>query len=127
MDPVVHFEMPAEDRKRMAEFYKKTFGWEIQMFGPEMGNYVMAMTAKSDKKGPIEPGSINGGFFEKTPDSPMKHPSVVVQVTDIQASMQKVKDGGGTVLGEPMKIPGVGLYVVFVDTEGNKASMMQPE
>jgi predicted enzyme related to lactoylglutathione lyase len=27
MNPVVHFEMPANDRKRMADFYTKVFGW----------------------------------------------------------------------------------------------------
>jgi predicted enzyme related to lactoylglutathione lyase len=34
MSPVVHFEMPAEDRRRMASFYEKTFGWKTQMLGP---------------------------------------------------------------------------------------------
>ncbi|TMH31553.1 MAG: VOC family protein, partial [Betaproteobacteria bacterium] len=33
---------------------------------------------------------------------------------------------GGTVLGEPMNIPGVGAYVSFTDTEGNRVSMLQP-
>ena len=39
MNPVVHFEMPAENRKRMAQFYTNVFGWKIQQLGPEMGNY----------------------------------------------------------------------------------------
>jgi len=30
------------------------------------------------------------------------------------------------VLGEPMDIPGVGKYVSFVDSEGNRVSMLQP-
>jgi predicted enzyme related to lactoylglutathione lyase len=30
MYPIVHFEMPAEDKKRMSEFYTKTFGWQTQ-------------------------------------------------------------------------------------------------
>ena len=32
----------------------------------------------------------------------------------------------GKVLGEPMEIPGVGQYVSFLDTEGNRVSMLQP-
>ena len=28
MNPVVHFEMPYEDKYRAAEFYEKTFGWK---------------------------------------------------------------------------------------------------
>ena len=41
MNPVVHFEMPAEDRKRMADFYTKVFGWKIQQLGEDMGNYCL--------------------------------------------------------------------------------------
>ncbi len=37
MNPVVHFEMPAEDGKRMTEFYTKTFGWNIQQYGSRDG------------------------------------------------------------------------------------------
>ena len=32
----------------------------------------------------------------------------------------------GKVLGEPLEIPGVGQYVSFFDTEGNRVSMLQP-
>jgi len=61
MDPVVHFEMPAEDRKRMADFYTNVFGWKTQMLGPEMGDYVLATTTESDETGrPKNPGVING-------------------------------------------------------------------
>jgi len=40
--------------------------------------------------------------------------------------MSKVTAAGGKVLGEPMDIPGVGRYVAFFDTEGNRVSMLQP-
>jgi predicted enzyme related to lactoylglutathione lyase len=40
--------------------------------------------------------------------------------------MARVTSAGGEVLGEPMAIPGVGDYVVFVDPEGNRLSMLQP-
>jgi predicted enzyme related to lactoylglutathione lyase len=41
MNPVVHFEMPAEDRKRMADFYTKVFGWKTQQLGEDMRNYIL--------------------------------------------------------------------------------------
>lgn len=127
MSPVVHFEMPAEDRKRMADFYSRVFGWQTEMLGPEMGNYVLARTTECDRTGfPKEPGAINGGFFAKDPDMPAQFPSVVIAVDDIRASMKNVAKTGGEVLGEPMEIPGVGQYVSFFDTEGNRASMLQP-
>jgi predicted enzyme related to lactoylglutathione lyase len=125
MNPVVHFEMPAEDRKRMADFYTRVFGWRTQQLGEEMGNYVLVTTTDSDENGPKKPGAINGGFFTKTNDMPAQFPSVVIAVDDIKASMATVKQAGGKVLGEPMEIPGVGHYVSFFDTEGNRVSMLQ--
>ena len=127
MNPVVHFEMPAEDRNRVADFYTNVFGWKTQMLGPEMGNYVLATTTESDKRGrPKNPGAINGGFFPKSDDRPAQYPSVVIYVEDIKEHMKKVEKAGGKVLGEPWDIPGVGLYVAFIDTEGNRVSMLQP-
>jgi predicted enzyme related to lactoylglutathione lyase len=127
MNPVVHFEMPAEDRKRMADFYTSVFGWKTQMLGPEMGNYVIATTTETDKTGrPKNPGAINGGFFLKSNDNPAQYPSMVIAVEDIREHMKKVEKAGGKVLGEPGDIPGIGLYVSFVDTEGNRVSMLQP-
>jgi predicted enzyme related to lactoylglutathione lyase len=126
MNPVVHFEMPAEDRERMAGFYSKVFGWQTQMMGPEMGDYVVVTTTESDESGPKAPGAINGGFFPKKEDWPAQYPSVVIAVDDIRESMKRVADGGGKVLGEPMEIPGVGEYVSFVDTEGNRVSLLKP-
>jgi predicted enzyme related to lactoylglutathione lyase len=127
MNPVVHFEMPYDDPARMARFYETAFGWQMQQLGDEMGRYVLAHTAATGADGrPTQPGTINGGFFERKPDWPAQHPSVVIAVDDIRASMQKIAAAGGTVLGEPMEIPGVGLYVSFVDTEQNRASLLQP-
>jgi len=127
MNPVVHFEMPYEDRDRMADFYSQAFGWRMQKFGEDMGNYVTAATAESDETGrPKQPGSINGGFFPKKADWPAQHPSVVIAVDDIKQAMAKVSKAKGKVLGEPMEIPGVGQYVSFTDTEGNRVSLLQP-
>jgi hypothetical protein len=97
------------------------------MLGPEMGDYVLATTTESDEKGrPKTPGAINGGFFPKSDDKPAQYPSVVIAVEDIKEHMRNVEEAGGKVLGEPSDIPGVGLYVAFIDTEGNRLSMLQP-
>jgi hypothetical protein len=127
MDPVVHFEMPAEDRKRMANFYTNVFGWQAQLMGEDMGNYVTVATTEIDEnRMPKRPGAINGGFFPKTKDGP-QIPSIVIAVEDIKKSMKKVTESGGKVLGEPVEIPGIGHYVGFVDTEGNRVSILQPK
>ncbi len=129
--PVVHFEMPAEDRSRMRTFYESAFGWRTRQLGPEMGNYVLAATAGTESNGMVQdPGCINGGFYDKT--GPDQHTRITIAVDDIKEAMKRVAEAGGTVLGgmqtpgEPDEIPGVGLYAMFIDTEGNMVSMLQP-
>ena len=126
MNPVVHFEMPYEDRQRMATFYASAFGWQTQLLGKDMGHYVLATTTETDAQGPTNPGAINGGFFPKQPDWPAQHPSIVIAVDDINDAVRRVSEAGGKVLGEPLEIPGVGHYVSCTDTEGNRVSMLQP-
>jgi uncharacterized protein len=126
MNPVVHFEMPYDNRERVAKFYEAAFGWQMRLLGEEMGNYVLATTAETDQNGPKRAGAINGGFFEKKPDWPMQYPSVVIAVDNVTQAIAKVTVAGGDVLGEPMEIPGVGKYVSFRDTEGNRVGMLQP-
>jgi predicted enzyme related to lactoylglutathione lyase len=127
-DPVVHFEMPAENKKRIAKFYNNVFGWKTQFLGDEVQNYVLATTADEvDKKGrPKRNGIINGGFYQKDESKPAQYPSVVIAVDNIEKSINKITKAGGEVLGEPMEIPGFGMYVSFYDTEGNRVSMMEP-
>ena len=115
MNPVVHFEVPYNDGARMAKFYEQAFGWQTQTqtqtLGEAMGGYVLATTTESGAGGPVKPGAINGGFFPRKPEWPAQHPSVVVAVENVVESME---------------IPGIGKYVSFMDTEGNRISMLEP-
>jgi predicted enzyme related to lactoylglutathione lyase len=126
MNPVVHFELPYKERERIARFYQSAFGWQLEMLGEEMGNYVVATTAQTDAKPGAPAGAINGGFYPQKPDWPAQYPSVVIAVPDLDAAMSRVAAAGGKVLGDPMDIPGVGRYVSFFDTEENRLSMLQP-
>ncbi len=126
-NPVVHFEMPYDNHERVSKFYNTVFGWELQKMGEEMGHYITASTTETDENRMVKiPGTINGGFFPKRPDMPSLHPSVVIAVDNIKDSMKKITDLGGQVFGEPVEIPGIGQYVSFEDTEGNRISILQP-
>jgi uncharacterized protein len=96
------------------------------MLGPDMGDYVLVTTAESDVKPGALAGAINGGFFPKKPDWPAQYPWIVIGVDDLESAMRRVEKEGGKILGEPMQIPGVGRYISFFDTEGNRVSMLQP-
>jgi uncharacterized protein len=95
MNAVVHFELPSEDRRRMADFYTRAFGWKTQMLGPEMNEYVLVTTTESDANGhPKKPGAINGGFYKKSSDRPAQYPSVVIAVRDIKGGHEESCAGG---------------------------------
>jgi len=129
-NPVVHFEMPYEDRQRLVKFYSEALGWQMSDTGEEMGHYVLASTAETDENQMVKtPGTINGGFYPKQalPEGVPAITSLVISVADVRAAMADVTKAGGTVLGEPMPIPGIGQYVSFTDTEGNRVSLLQPD
>ncbi len=126
MNPVVHFEMPYRERERAARFYSTAFGWHTRMLGEKMGHYLLVTTAVADVKPGAPAGAINGGLYPYKEDWPAQYPSVVIGVEDLPGAMSRVVAAGGQVLGEPMTIPGVGAYVAFVDTEGNRHSMLHP-
>jgi predicted enzyme related to lactoylglutathione lyase len=134
--PVVHFEMGYNDKDRMVKFYETAFGWTTQAMGEEMGNYVVAQTTDTGADGMVTtPGTINGGFYQKSDDPGSHPPSVVISVEDINKAMEEVKKAGGKILGgkgpdgghtmEPQMIPGVGLWISIQDTEGNRVSILQ--
>ena len=130
MDPVIHFQMPSEDNKRVANFYAQAFGWESKELGPQMGDYMLVNTTKSDERDwSLTPGAINGGFYKKV--KPENGTGIVIEVDDIHESMKKVTEAGGKVLGgmqsptEPDDMPGVGFFVSILDTEGNNVGLMQ--
>jgi len=133
MDPVVHFEMPTKDKKRTAAFYSNVFGWEMNQLGAEMGDYLLAHTTETDENNMVKtPGAINGGFFEYQNKEGYDVPHLVISVDNLEASMKKVEEEGGKILGGTKgpgtvdDIPGIGKYVSFEDSEGNHVGMLQP-
>ena len=127
-NPVVHFEMPYKDAKRVASFYKDAFGWGMNDMGQQMGDYVVAETAETDENRMVKtPGTINGGFYSAS-QSKYQEPSVIISVKDINQAMDDIKQAGGEIITEkPMEIPGIGLYVAFRDSEGNRVGALQPK
>jgi predicted enzyme related to lactoylglutathione lyase len=127
-NPVVHFEMPYKDAERVTKFYKSAFGWDMNDMGQQMGNYIIAGTADTDKNRMVKtPGTINGGFYALSDAPSSKEPSVIISVKDIEQAMEDIKQAGGKLVQDkPMEIPGIGLYVSFHDSEGNRVGVLQP-
>lgn len=124
MNPVVHFELPADDTARIKAFYEKAFGWRMKDY-PEM-QYTIATTTEPDASGmrPKEPGAINGGIFKRTPQFPA--PSLSIGVGNIEEAIEKIKLAGGTIIKDVYDVGGFGKMANFADTEGNLLSLWQP-
>src|SRR4051812_18190957 len=111
MNRVVHYEVHAKDMEKMQKFYQDVFGWEITDMGPQFGNYRGIMSGKNspDDKWP----GINGGMTPRHGDLPVDGQAVnafvcTINVLDIDAHIEKVKNAGGTMALDKMDVPSVG-------------------
>jgi predicted enzyme related to lactoylglutathione lyase len=125
--PVVHFEMPYKNAKRVSKFYQSVFEWKMNDAGADMGHYLVAQTTQTDKNNMVtRPGTINGGLYDLKQSPKSKEPSIVISVNNVEKAMKAVVKAGGKLLAKkPQDIPGIGLWVSFRDTEGNRVSILQ--
>lgn len=116
MGGVVHFEIPADDRERARKFYQEALDWRIEPV-PGM-DYSMVITADMDANGqPVAAGAINGGMMAR--EGQITNPVITVDVPDINATLKRVEQLGGSVVMPKNEIPGMGYTAYFKDSEGN--------
>jgi len=121
-DPVVHFEIPADDVERAQRFYAQSFGWKVNSI-PGMG-YTLFHTTATTLDGMVQtPGNINGGMAKR--GAPIDRLLITIQVQDMAKALQGVKKSGGKTIREPLPIPGVGIAAYVQDTEGNTLGLIQ--
>lgn len=115
-NPVVHFEIPADDMERAQGFYSRAFGWSINSM-PGM-RYTLLGTAPTGEGGaPTEPGSINGGMLER--QDPVQSPVITINVPEIDAALAKIQEVGGGTVREKWAVGDMGFAAYFTDSEGN--------
>jgi predicted enzyme related to lactoylglutathione lyase len=121
-DPVVHFEIPADDVERAQRFYTKSFGWKMNSI-PGMG-YTLFHTTATTPDGMVQtPGTINGGMAKR--QHPIERLLITIQVGDVDAALKNIQENGGKVIRGKMLIPGVGFAAYVKDTEGNTLGLIQ--
>ncbi len=118
---VVHFEIPFEDGDRARGFYADVFGWEVQTI-PEL-DYTMVSTGPANEVGPTEPGYINGGMAER--GLPLGGPTVVIDVENIEETLEKIGQHGGTTMLAKAAVGEMGFAAYFKDSEGNVVGLWQ--
>ncbi len=129
MNRLVHFEIHAKDMDKTQKFYEEVFGWTFQNMGEQMGNYRLIITGK-DEPGAQWPG-INGGMTMRQGDLPKPGDAVnayvcVMSVDNIDETIAKINNAGGTLALEKMDVPTVGMLAYYKDPEGNLFGILQP-
>ncbi|MBP9773348.1 MAG: VOC family protein [Candidatus Peribacteraceae bacterium] len=121
-NPVIHFEVQADNIGRAKAFYEKAFGWKIeQVMTKEKGGMdYWGLTTRPDGK----PG-INGGLYERPADNKLTTFDCTIHVENIDAAIKAVTDNGGSIRAEKSEIPGVGWFARCNDTEGNIFGLLQ--
>ena len=123
---VVHFEIPADQPERAAEFYRELFGWKIEHLGPAGGggiDYWLVNTVPTDAEGkPTEPG-VNGGLMRRM--MPGQTPVNYISVENVDQFARKAEGLGAKVVVPKMPVPGMGWFSQLTDTEGNIFAIWQ--
>jgi predicted enzyme related to lactoylglutathione lyase len=126
MDKVVHFEIPVDDAARAKEFYGSIFDWQLNDTDMGGGNvYTTVTTTPIDEQSrvPTEPGAINGGLMQRSPDTPA--PVITIGVDAIDDALKKIEAGGGSVVQPRTEIPDMGAFGYFKDSEGNVVGLWE--
>jgi len=109
--PVVHWEIEAADPDRQRAFYRELFHWDVGD-GP-------IMNIAAGLGGP-EPGP--GGHIRQG-DAPGVR--LYVQVRDINASLVRAEELGGSKQFDPFDVPGGPTLAGITDPEGNPLVLVQ--
>lgn len=122
MPRVVHFEIYAQDLPRAIKFYQNVFDWKMEEWAGM--NYWMITTGPDS-----EPG-INGAILERPGPLPVEGQAVIayactVDVPNIDDTIAKVVENGGTLALDKMPVLGIGWLAYYKDSEGNIFGMMQ--
>lgn len=124
---VAHFEIHADNPERAAEFYTKTFGWEITKWEGGQMEYWMVMTGAKD-----EAGGINGGLIRRPGSSPVEGQCsnayvCTMTVPSFDEYAAKIEANGGKVAMPKFALKGMAWQGYFIDTEGNTFGIHQAD
>ena len=112
-NPIVHWELNADDPKKAQEFFSSLFGWHINADNPM--NYGIVETHTGN--------GINGGIHHS--DEAPKGVTMYVEMDDLQAYLDKAVSLGGKVVMPVTDVPGMVVMAQFVDPQGNVVGLVK--
>jgi len=106
-----YLELPVRDVAGHKAFYSAAFGWSFTDFGPD---YAATLTGDTDV-------GLNGDALQST-----AHLLPVIEVEDLEDTLEKVIAAGGTVTLPIFAFPG-GRRFHFTDPHGHELAAMTPD
>jgi predicted enzyme related to lactoylglutathione lyase len=104
--PIVHIEFASADFARTASFYGELFGWQTQQ-------NASASYMKFDGVDGASGGWVRADMVQSPGPIPY------LQVSDLQATIDKVEKAGGRVIARRLPFPGGGEVGLVADPDGN--------
>ena len=123
---VAHFEIYANDPKKLSQFYTSLFDWQLE---PMPGrNYTHVKTVETDENNrPTTPGGINGGLMERPKGFTPKAWVSYVSVASVDDTVAQAKILGAHVSKPKSAVPGMGWFAMLTDPEGNEFAVWQTD
>jgi predicted enzyme related to lactoylglutathione lyase len=105
MSSIVHFEIPADDIQRAKAFYSNLFGWKIEDY--QGMDYAMIDVM----------GAPGGGLMKRM--HPEQQITNYIGVPSVDEYAAKVEKLGGKIIVPKKAVPGMGYFIICMDTENN--------
>lgn len=110
MGCATQYEFYAQDPERAIRFYKEVFGWKAVTWAGPWNTWLI--TTGPDLG--ISPGAQDRGIY-------------TIEVARIDETAVRIRAAGGQIIEPAFPLPGIGLYSLCADSEGNKFGLMQAE
>lgn len=129
MNKVMWFDIPVRDLDAGSRFYQDVFGWDVRPRHPgdedDVLSFRVANTADTLPSGaPNAIGAINGGIV--TREIGIRQPTILVEVDDIEAALERIVNAGGCVVSRSRALPlAGGRFAYFEDPDGNISGLWQ--
>jgi uncharacterized protein len=98
----------SSDPQKAQQFYTNLFGWQTEAFKPGEMDYTMI----------VADGKQHGGFWPAAESGTPSHWLGHVLVNDVDATADRAKAAGGSLIFEPMDAPEGRRFAVIRDPEG---------
>jgi predicted enzyme related to lactoylglutathione lyase len=117
--PVVHFEIIGKDGEGLKRYYSDLFGWQIDSDN-QMGYGMVPREGNTNPEGAGIGGGVAAG-----PEGYEGHLTFYVEVPDVEASLAKAEELGGSRLMGPDEVMEGLVIGQFADPEGHVVGVVQ--